>query len=68
MEAFIFLLILFGVPLAIGIALLAAGNAVARPIMRAQRERDVERDIRHQVAEANLHQQVARRLLGEYKD
>lgn len=68
MEAFIFLLVLFGVPLLIVIGLLAAGNAVARPIMRAQHERDVERDMRQAVADANLQQQIARRLLSEYRD
>jgi hypothetical protein len=67
MEAILFLLVIFGVPLLIYIGLVAAGSAVAKPIMRAQHVKDVERDMRREVSEANLRQQVARKLLSEYE-
>lgn len=68
MEAILFLLVIFGVPLLIYIGLVAAGSAVAKPMFDAQHEKDVEREIRREVAEANLRQKIARRLLDEYED
>lgn len=68
MEAILFLLVIFGVPLLIYIGLVAAGSAVAKPMKQAQHVKDVERNMRREVAEANLRQQVARKLLDEYED
>ena len=68
MEAILFLLVIIGVPLLIYIGLVAAGSAVAKPMFDAQHEKDVEREIRREVAEANLRQKIARRLLDEYED
>lgn len=68
MEAILFLLVIFGVPLLIYIGLVAAGSAVARPMFEAQHERDVERDLRREIAEVNLRQRVARKLLDEFED
>lgn len=62
-----FLLVIFGVPLAIYIGLVAAGSAVAKPVMRAQHAKDIERDLRREVADADLRQQAARKLLKEYE-
>jgi hypothetical protein len=67
-EAILFLLVIFGVPLLIFIGLVSAGNAVARPMMEAQHVKDVERSMRREVAEANLRQQIARKLLDEYEE
>jgi hypothetical protein len=66
MEGILFLLVIFGLPLLIYIGLVAASSAVAKPMFEAQHERDVERDMRREVSEANLRQQIARKLLDEY--
>jgi len=66
MEGILLIVGLLGIPLIIYIGAVAAGSAVAKPIMRAQHVKEVERDMRHEVAEANLRQQVARKLLNEY--
>lgn len=68
MEALLFLLVIFGVPLLIYIGAVAAAGAAARPFMDAQHAKDVERSMRREVAEANLRQQLARKLLDEYED
>lgn len=63
--AFIFLLVILGVPLIIFIGLLSAGNAVAKPIMRAQRSREIENDMRRHTFELDEQQRIARKLLKE---
>lgn len=66
MEGILLILGLIGVPLLIYIGLVSAGNAVARPFMEAQHEKDIERDMRREVKDANLRQDIARKLLNEY--
>lgn len=65
MEAFVFLAVIIGVPLVLYIAVVAAGSAVAKPIMRDQRDRQIEKDLRVEVADADARQRAARKLLKE---
>lgn len=67
MDALGFLLVLFGVPAAIfavGYLLLCAA---ARPALRAQRDRQIERDLRVEIADASARQTAARKILREHE-
>jgi hypothetical protein len=63
--AIFFLIVILGVPLLIFIGLLSAGNAVAKPIMRAQRSREIENEMRQYAFDLDEQQRIARKLLDE---
>ena len=67
MEGILLLIGLVVIPLLIFIGLFLAGSAVAKPVLEAQHVREIERDMRREVDDANLRQQVARKLLREYE-
>ncbi|MBN9151517.1 MAG: hypothetical protein J0H56_08875 [Micrococcales bacterium] len=64
--AIFFLLVIIGLPLLIFIGALIAGNALAKPVFKEQRSKDMERELRWAFEDANEQQRIARKLLKEY--